>query len=433
MADSTPILALPYILPSQAQKHVTHNEALDRLDPIVQASVTARTLPAPPAAPAQGARYIVAPGGQYDWAGQDNRIAHLPDSTQGWQFTEPQPGWRVFVLAEAAECVWTGSEWAELIGLEPEFTMLGISAQADLTNRLAVASDAVLLSHAGAGIQLKLNKAQATDTGSLLFQHNWSGRAEMGLAGSDDFSIKVSADGSLFRTAVTVARATGVVSLPLGATVGGSLGGTAVQQTATDMTAGRLLTVGAFGLGAPAPVVGDIGVTSGSLAPGFHLYDTGAGSTGGPAGVSQAILLHQRRSASGGEVQILWVEAGTPAPGAVFSRARSAGGWSTWCSAGTVLNATTAQGRYRRDQDGTQTCWQRVTTLTTGELAVSFPAAFATTADLVTVIGVDSTTAAAIMPRYTGRSVTGLNVSAFNSGNARVAATLDIVTTGRWI
>ena len=32
MPDTTPNLALPFILPAQAQKHVTHNEALQRLD-----------------------------------------------------------------------------------------------------------------------------------------------------------------------------------------------------------------------------------------------------------------------------------------------------------------------------------------------------------------------------------------------------------------
>ena len=31
MPDITPNLALPFILPSQAQKHVTHNEALQQL------------------------------------------------------------------------------------------------------------------------------------------------------------------------------------------------------------------------------------------------------------------------------------------------------------------------------------------------------------------------------------------------------------------
>lgn len=37
--DQTPKLKMPYILPSQAQKHVTHNEALRLLDAVVYLSV----------------------------------------------------------------------------------------------------------------------------------------------------------------------------------------------------------------------------------------------------------------------------------------------------------------------------------------------------------------------------------------------------------
>lgn len=62
MPDETTILSLPLILPAQAQKHVTHNEALVQLDLIVQLAVINRTLTAPPALPALGDRHIVAAG-----------------------------------------------------------------------------------------------------------------------------------------------------------------------------------------------------------------------------------------------------------------------------------------------------------------------------------------------------------------------------------
>jgi hypothetical protein len=49
-------------------------------------------------------------------------------------------------------------------------------------NRLSVASPATLLfSHAGQGHQLKLNKAEASDTGTLLFQTGWSGAPKWAL------------------------------------------------------------------------------------------------------------------------------------------------------------------------------------------------------------------------------------------------------------
>ena len=51
MADTSAILSLPYILPSQAQKHVTHNEALRLLDVMVQLAVEAFDAQVPPASP----------------------------------------------------------------------------------------------------------------------------------------------------------------------------------------------------------------------------------------------------------------------------------------------------------------------------------------------------------------------------------------------
>ena len=49
--NETANLSLPYILASQAQKHVTHNEAIRALDCLVQLSVESRVLTGPPASP----------------------------------------------------------------------------------------------------------------------------------------------------------------------------------------------------------------------------------------------------------------------------------------------------------------------------------------------------------------------------------------------
>lgn len=75
-------------------------------------------------------------------------------------------------------------------------------------------SDATLLNHDGGGHQLKINKASASDTASLLYQDAFSGRAELGLSGDDDFHFKVSADGSTWKEAIVIDRASGEVTLP---------------------------------------------------------------------------------------------------------------------------------------------------------------------------------------------------------------------------
>lgn len=86
--------------------------------------------------------------------------------------------------------------------------------------------------HAGSGdIRIKANKAAAGKTASFLFQDNWSGRAEFGLAGDDDFHVKVSADGSSWKDALIINRSTGAVSMPF-TSLGGSLSILTAEGTA---------------------------------------------------------------------------------------------------------------------------------------------------------------------------------------------------------
>ena len=221
MPDDTTILSLPLILPAQAQKHVTHNEALLKLDLMVQLAVINRTLTTPPALPVIGDRHIVAAGATGPWVGQAGRIALFTQA--GWQFTQALPGWQAYVMAESQMAFFNGLGWNALS--DGPFTVgrLGVSATPDATNRLAVSSPATLLNHAGAGHQLKLNKAVAGDTASLLFQTGFGGRAEMGTAGADDFSVKVSADGSAWSVALVTGAATGEVTLPQPVHLGGQV------------------------------------------------------------------------------------------------------------------------------------------------------------------------------------------------------------------
>jgi len=112
MPDDTPNLALPYILPGQAQKHVTHNEALRLLDAMVQLAVLDRTHTAPPASPADGDRHLVAAGATGLWAGWDQSIAFRVDGA--WIRLIPRPGWLTWVAAEGQFLVWSGSSWASV-------------------------------------------------------------------------------------------------------------------------------------------------------------------------------------------------------------------------------------------------------------------------------------------------------------------------------
>ena len=288
MPETTPNLDLPYILPGQAQKHVTHNEALQILDACVQLCLEAVGTNTPPTAPSEGQVWGIGEVPTGVWTAKARRLAVFANN--GWLFVQPEAGWIAWDRESASVRVWQNNMWESLPLANLEG--LGIGTTYDATNRLSVVAPATLLSHDGAGHQLKINKAAPSDTASLLFQTNWSGRAEMGLSGNDSFGVKVSADGTNWLNALMTVPATGQVSVPsgllvadgtaavpgvgfetdpntglfrpaadqLGVTAGGTqrvlisattmqvsvpVTGTAVVQSATDVTSGRLLTTGA--------------------------------------------------------------------------------------------------------------------------------------------------------------------------------------------
>ena len=357
MSDSTTHLGLPYLMAAQAQKHVTHNEALRLLDAMVQLAVLDRTRTAPPASPADGDRHLVASGATGLWAGWDLNVAFWVDGA--WIRLVPRPGWLVWIADEGAFLVWSGSSWAS-VG-EPRdvpdsvfslvndadptrkavFSLAGIStgqtrtytlpntsselailagtqtftgnktfsgtltasggtatigtstgtatygvgtgattngttktvnigtggasgsntvvnigsatsgaggttvintptvtfansvtqvgmpqanltaqqlglgwATADAFNRFSINTPAMLFNHAGNGIEATFNKNTPGDDAAFAFKTGFSARALIGLLGNDDFSFKVSPDGSAYFDAIRIDRASGRVELP---------------------------------------------------------------------------------------------------------------------------------------------------------------------------------------------------------------------------
>lgn len=218
MPEDTPKLSLPLIQSAQAQKHVTHNEALERLDILTQLTVEDFGATTPPSSPNDGQNWIIGDDATGDWAGEDGKVVSWRGG--GWLFIQPRQGWRAWSKGSDEFRVYSSGNWITIggdsagsLGFE-NLDGVGINATSDSTNKLSIASDATLFSHDGAGHQFKLNKAGPTDTASLLYQTDFSGRAEMGLAGNDDFSIKVSADGATFTEALRIAAATGHVDMP---------------------------------------------------------------------------------------------------------------------------------------------------------------------------------------------------------------------------
>jgi len=257
---TTTNLSLPFLEAGQAQKHVTHNEALRLLDAVTQLAVLSVSA-SPPGSPANGERHIVGTDPSGAFAGHENEVAAWQDGA--WVFLAPQPGWRAWNIGDEALLVWTGAAWSEISAggggegggdvTGPDggvadgdvavfdgttgkaikkdrgtIDYLGIGAPPDATdtdtsNRLVVKASRVVF-HAredvetpGTGdIKIQISKEDEANSASLFFSSNFSGRAEFGLVESDAFKLKVSPDNDTWFEAMVFDPATGKVSFPQG-------------------------------------------------------------------------------------------------------------------------------------------------------------------------------------------------------------------------
>lgn len=505
MADWSAKLKLPYIAAAQAQKHVTHNEALALLDAVVQLTVVQFEAVSPPLTPTEGAVYTLGAGATGAWAGQDGKLALA--SNGGWQFVTPQIGWRAALGTQLR--LWDGAAWVlpPLPDLQ-NLPGLGIGTSSSPGNPLSVAGEATLLTHAGAGHQVKVNKATAGDTASLLLQTGWSGRAELGTTGTDNFSIKVSPDGSTWFPALTALGANGQVefgaavaaqsgsaatpsvtfvedadtglfssaanSLGLatggvqrarvhngGLEVTGAISGTAVTQSATDATAGRLMKVGDAGVLGYAPSFG-AGSSWASVTQSQMISAAAVGSqpTDKPSPSSATAYAGWHVMSGATRWAELVQETKGSSPWRIWARTSDSGVTQDWDmlytrksvlgavsqSAGVPTGAviergSNANGEYTRFADGTQICRVRMAGQPTNtaigavfrsnDINWTYPAAFGAEPSLVASVAGASNLWANARASTTGNTTTAI-ARMFNFQTDANAWDISIMAIGRW-
>lgn len=204
--------------------------------------------------------------------------------------------------------------------------------------------------------------------------------------------------------------------------------GTAVQQSKMDVTAGRLLTAGAYGWGIPAPEVLD-DMDRHDLSNAVYKVDNTVTLGTWPPEVSTSAILLAMRPAYNQTTEILFL----PNNGGVYIRSSySTTSWGPWRRLDAQYGSN-ANGSYLRNPDGTLMCWGAVTTSVGGEAAVVFPAAFTSKLTMQVTLGVNSPAVFAQAPRFTGRTTTGMDVSCFDSSDTRVSALVAYTVVGRWI
>ena len=254
-------LGMPFIEGSQAQKHVTHNEALRILDAVIQIGVHDIDRTAPPSTPVEGDRHIVAGGATDAWAEQANAVAVYEDGA--WRFLSPKLGWCAWSEADAALLVYDGSAWTDVAsgggeGGSGSLARLRINDTASDPNLLTVKSNDVLLNAIDTGdggtgdMRLQISKEAAGATASVVFSEAFSGRAEFGLVGSNAFKLKVSDDGTTFVEALVIDQTSGSIALPRGLALTGVIAPSQITSNQNDYNPAGIVSASVLNLSSDA-------------------------------------------------------------------------------------------------------------------------------------------------------------------------------------
>lgn len=106
-----------------------------------------------------------------------------------------------------------GSTFYSAMAIDKDTGNVAIGAGSDANNRLLVSGSNMLFTSSG-DLSFTFNKGATGDDCSLTFQDGFSARALVGLLGDDNFTFKVSPDGSNYFSGMLIDRTNGQVSLP---------------------------------------------------------------------------------------------------------------------------------------------------------------------------------------------------------------------------
>ncbi len=144
MMDTTARLGLPLIAAGQAQKEMTHNEALVLLDLLVPGSVVATGMNMPPGAPGLGESWIVGDAPIDAWTAHAGAIAGW--TSGGWRFAAPQDGMAFWVVGAGGLARRIDGEWTLTVP-QPAVTEPSGGAVVDAEARGAIAAVLEILLH----------------------------------------------------------------------------------------------------------------------------------------------------------------------------------------------------------------------------------------------------------------------------------------------
>ena len=108
-AETTDRFALPLLQAGQAQKEMSHNEALVRIGMLLHPQIESRDGNAPPETPLAGQCWLVGDMPEGDWAGQAQALAMWTDN--GWRFVAAREGMAVWYANASTPVRFSGGIW----------------------------------------------------------------------------------------------------------------------------------------------------------------------------------------------------------------------------------------------------------------------------------------------------------------------------------
>jgi hypothetical protein len=109
MTELTSRYALPLLASGQAQKEITHNEALLLIDALAHPAIESRILTNPPASPLPGQIWLVGTAPTGDWANTAGQLALW--TSGGWRYIAPRTGMTVWSKADNVFLLYAGTAW----------------------------------------------------------------------------------------------------------------------------------------------------------------------------------------------------------------------------------------------------------------------------------------------------------------------------------
>jgi hypothetical protein len=138
-------LFLPMLAVGQAQKEITHNEALAMIDALISAVIEGRQ-PAPPPSLTEndaGKCWLVAASASGFWLAKSDQIACWTGGS--WRFNVPVSGMRIWNAATNSQMIWRNNAWQESVAISDPSAGSVIDVQA----RSAVVAILQLLRQSG--------------------------------------------------------------------------------------------------------------------------------------------------------------------------------------------------------------------------------------------------------------------------------------------